>query len=179
MYYTFNACRSCSSKIHRNSLVIRQMFFPLFVCHFFHFLLLLNLSIQFSRILELNLDARWRLHWVWGFQFVAFINWRGDATLKATLSNSWEYYDAQNICWKVDSNAHICTCDRMQTHTNRTPSVFINRWTDSWCKWWNNEKKSFFLRLGRRPTISGIDLKPLYAVGLIRNPTIWACELQS
>lgn len=166
-------------KVHRNSLVIRQMFFfffSFFVCHFFHFLLLLNLSIQFSRILELNLDARWRLHWVWGFQFVAFINWRGDATLKATLSNSREY---------LRLSKHLVAGKSTQTHTfahaftNRTPSVFINRWTDSWCKWWNNEKKSFFLRLGRRPTVSGIDLKPLYAVGLIRNPTIWACELQS
>lgn len=128
-------------------LEIRQMFgfFSLFAT-FFIFLLLLNLSIQFSRILELNLDARWRLHWVWGFQFVVFIKWRADATLKATLSNSWEYLRRSKTFgrWKADSNAHICTCDRMQTHSNQTPSVFINRWTASWRKWWDNEKRRVF-----------------------------------
>lgn len=155
MYYTF---RSCSSKLHRKAVGNKTncFFSPVCLPLFFILLLLLNLSVQFSRILELNLDARWRLHWVWGFQFVAFINWRGDATLKRTLSNSREYLRRAALCskhlvvvcrgdrWKVDSNEHTCACDHMQTRTNPTPSVFINRWTASLCKWWNNEKRREF-----------------------------------
>lgn len=150
MYYTF---RSCSSKLHRKAVGNKTncFFSPVCLPLFFILLLLLNLSVQFSRILELNLDARWRLHWVWGFQFVAFINWRGDATLKRTLSNSREYLRraARNIWWWLVEEAagkstHICACDHMQTRTNPTPSVFINRWTASLCKWWNNEKRREF-----------------------------------